>query len=273
LTNSSKLKPVALTIAGSDCSAGAGIQADLKTFSALDVYGLTAVTSVVAEVPGDVAAIQQLPAKLVGEQIRILLRNFPVAAIKTGLLGSAEVIREVAAALESTTIPVVIDPVSIASTGDRLAEDGFENELRKFIESRANLVTPNRAEAQQLLSRPIEDARGSAIELSANLGCAVLLKGGHFEGSESIDWLAQNQNAVPISGLRIEGLDVHGTGCTYSAAIAAQLALGREMVEAVRLARAYLHSTLANHLHWPALSGGKDVKALAHFAKPGQVLS
>lgn len=262
--------PIALSIAGSDCSAGAGIQADLKTFSALGVYGLTALTSVVAEVPGKVAAMRQLSADFVGEQVRILLEAFPVAAIKTGMLGSAEVVREIDSALDSSPAPLVVDPVSIASTGDRLASDGFESALREFIENRATLVTPNRSEAEQLLGSPIENAEAAAAELSGKLGCAVLLKGGHFEGRESIDWLAQNAETQPISTPRIEGLDVHGTGCVFSAAIAAKLALGEELAEAVRQARAFLNQALVGHHRWAA-AGGEAVKALAIFPNPGQV--
>lgn len=262
--------PVALTIAGSDCSAGAGIQADLKAFSACGVYGLTAVTCVVAEVPGEVGRIHPQPPELVGEQIRMLLGAYPVRAIKTGLLATAEIVRAVSRILEGVALPVVVDPISVASTGDELGSEGFREALVEFIRDRATLVTPNRAEARQLLGSESGNPAEDAIEISDRLGCAVLLKGGHFDGAESVDWLAQNGRVELVTGPRIEGLDVHGTGCTYSAAITARLAESYDLRTAVLLARAYLNDALRGHFVWTRPDGAPPVKALAHFPKPGE---
>ena len=262
--------PVALSIAGSDCSAGAGVQADLKTFGRCGVYGLTAVTSVIAETPLKVGTVQPLPAALVGEQVRMLLETFPVGAIKTGLLATGEIVDELSRVLADTQIPLVVDPVSVASTGAALVEECFADKLAEFVRNHATLVTPNRREGEAFLGRTIEDSRQAATELRERLGCAVLLKGGHFEGEESIDWLAMDEGIEPIAERRIEGLDVHGTGCVYSAAIAAGLAAGDDLLAAVKQARSLLHDALLGHHEWRTADGAL-VKALAHTAKSGQI--
>src|ERR1041385_8376699 len=175
--------PVALTIAGSDSSAGAGIQADLKTFSALGVYGLTAVTCVVAETPGRVSKIEPVSAALVREQIEVLLREFPVAAIKTGLLFSAEIIREIASVLrEARSIPLVIDPVMVATSGDSLLQDNAIRSYEQELFPHAALITPNLDEAAQLIGKPIGDLqamREAGEILAKKYGVSILLKGGH----------------------------------------------------------------------------------------------
>lgn len=257
--------PIVLSIAGSDCSAGAGIQADLKAIEANGAFALTAVTCVVAETPGNVAAIEVMPTKLVGEQVRMLLDAYPVAAVKTGLLASAAIADEVSMQLANVEAPIVVDPVAVASTGDDLTQSGFAESIVNFIRDRATLLTPNRGEAQQLLGDEIEDGREAALRLANMLGCAVLLKGGHFEGDESIDWLAAGDENEAIRAPRIDGLDVHGTGCAYSSAIAARLANGEDLIDAVRQARAYLHEALVNHHQWG------ELKALANPANVGQV--
>ena len=259
--------PVALTIAGSDCSAGAGLQADLKAFSACGVYGVTAVTALVAETPGNVTRVDPQLPEVVAEQVRVLVETFPVAAAKTGLLASAEIIRAVGEILKKSRFPLVVDPVAVASTGDSLVQPGFAEALREFVEKRATLVTPNRGEAELWLGSEIEssdNAKEAAAELEKNLGCAVLLKGGHFEGTDCIDYLAHSGKVEKISGERVPQGDVHGTGCTYSAAITARLAQGFDLVEAVRLARRYLHETLASAYAWPR-QDGDSLRALAHF--------
>lgn len=264
--------PVALTIAGSDCSAGAGLQADLKAFSACGVYGVTAVSSLVVEAPGTVRRVEAQMPEVVAEQVRLLSETFPIAAAKTGLLASAEVVEAVQEALGATSFPLVIDPVAVASTGDSMVGPGFAEALRRLMEARASLVTPNRKEAEELLGSPIansEEAKSAAEELAQQLGCPVLLKGGHFEGKDCVDYLAEGHQIEAITGTRVPDGDIHGTGCTYSAAITARLAQGFDLAEAVRLARRYLHETLAAAYVWPKIQGD-SVKALAHFPENSQ---
>ncbi|MEM1297533.1 MAG: bifunctional hydroxymethylpyrimidine kinase/phosphomethylpyrimidine kinase, partial [Verrucomicrobiota bacterium] len=194
--------PVALTIAGSDCSAGAGLQADLKAFSACGVYGVTAVSALVVEAPGTVQRVEPQMPGVVAEQVRLLSETFPIAAAKTGLLASAKVVKAVQRALTTTAFPVVVDPVAVASTGDSMVGPGFAEALREFITARANLVTPNRAEAEQFLDRSIsssKEATSAADELAQILGCPVLLKGGHFEGEECVDFLAEGNRVEAIT--------------------------------------------------------------------------
>ena len=223
---------VALTIAGSDCSGGAGIQADLKTFGALGVYGLTAITCVVAETPGRVSKLEAVSAELVRAQIEVLLQSFPVAAIKTGLLFSAEIVSTVAQALRAISKarpPLVIDPVMVATSGDQLlhddAVDAFERELFPL----ATLVTPNLDEAARLLGEPISDLaamRVAGVKLAKKFGVPFLLKGGHLAGHEAIDLLLCGRDVVEFSAPFAREIATHGTGCTYSAAITAGLARG-----------------------------------------------
>jgi hydroxymethylpyrimidine/phosphomethylpyrimidine kinase len=246
--------PVALTIAGSDSSAGAGIQADLKTFSALGVYGLTAVTCVVAETPGRVSKIEPVSGALVREQIEVLLRSFPVAAIKTGLLFSAEIITQIAQALrDHRSIPLVIDPVMVATSGDALLQDdaiaGYERELFPS----ATLLTPNLNEAARLLGKPINDVAAmheAGTILAEKYGAAVLLKGGHLAGDQAIDLLFLGGNVIEFSAPFSRGIATHGTGCAYSAAITAGLANGLSLEEAVRSAKEFVSAAIAQHHAW-----------------------
>ena len=257
--------PVALTIAGSDSSAGAGIQADLKTFSAFGVYGLTAVTCVVAETPGRVLKIEPVSAGLVREQIEVLLRSFPVAAIKTGLLFSAEIIREIAAALrKNRSRPLVIDPVMVATSGDPLLQDDAIEIYERELFPLAALITPNLGEAAQLIGKPISDVATmrEAGEILANkYGVAVLLKGGHLAGDQAIDLLFMNGNVIEFSAPFSRGIATHGTGCTYSAAISAGLAAGLSLEEAVRRAKNFVSAAIAQHHAW------NEIQALNHAPK------
>ena len=227
--------PVALTIAGSDCSAGAGIQADLKTFSALGVYGLTAVTCLVAEVPRKVLRIEPATARMVREQIELLLKAFPVDAIKTGLLCSAEIVCAVAETIQDSekkragSIPFVVDPVMIATSGDNLLEpdavEAYENELFPL----ATLITPNLDEAAFLLETVINGRRQmeSAVKaLAKKYDASILLKGGHLRGENAIDLLFHHGELTEFSAPFVRNVETHGTGCTYSAAITAGLASG-----------------------------------------------
>jgi hydroxymethylpyrimidine/phosphomethylpyrimidine kinase len=249
--------PVALTIAGSDSSAGAGIQADLKTFSAFGVYGLTTVTCVVAETPGRVSKIEPVSAELVRDQIEVLLRSFPVAAIKTGLLFSAEIISEIANVLrEDRSRPLVIDPVMVATSGDPLLQDDAIGVYERELFPLAALITPNLGEAERLTGRPIRDltAMREAGEILTNkYGVAILLKGGHLAGDRAIDLLFVNGDVTEFSAPFSRDIATHGTGCTYSAAITAGLAAGLSLEEAVRRAKNFVSAAIAQHHAWDGI--------------------
>jgi hydroxymethylpyrimidine/phosphomethylpyrimidine kinase len=236
-----------LTIAGSDNSGGAGLQADLKTFTTLGVYGTTAVTCVVAEHPGRLLHITPIPPHRVADQIRLVLEAFPVAAIKTGMLHSAEIIAAVMKAIAAVLkqgVPLVIDPVMVASSGKVLLRKDALQMLRKFI-TQATLVTPNRDEAELLWGRPIRNLE--ALEASA-VGLAkafhsphFLVKGGHLKTDDAVDVLAFPDGRMrEFSAKRVPGVNPHGTGCTYSAAIAAGLAKGLTVTEALVLGKLFV---------------------------------
>ncbi len=259
--------PVALTIAGSDCSAGAGLQADLKTFSALGVFGLTAVTCVVAEVPGKVLRIDRVDPQNVSEQIELCLTNYPVGAIKTGLLHSPEVVEIVACLLEKFDyIPLVVDPVMIATSGDALLQPAAVETYRARLFPRASLVTPNMAETAALIGRPIvslEEMRTAGGQLAREFGTRFLIKGGHLRVGDATDLLCGETTVAEFSAPFVAGVTTHGTGCTYSAAIAARLALGDELEEAITRAKDFVSRAIGRHFAWPGLSG--EIHALNHL--------
>lgn len=260
MTDSPSCPPVALTIAGSDSSAGAGLQADLKTFSSLGVHGLTAVTCVVSETSRVVEAVFPLPPDLVGGQISLLARSFPLGAIKTGMLFSAPHIEAVAAALEGILCPLVVDPVMMASTGDPLVEPAAIALYRSVLLPRATLATPNLDEASVLLdNREITRAglADAAIELADRYGTAVLLKGGHLRDGRATDVLAQ-PGARHVECFEADFIDratTHGTGCTYSAAIAAGLAQGLDLAQAVSKAKSFITTAIARSHRWHGPGG------------------
>jgi len=265
--------PVALSIAGSDSSAGAGIQADLKTFSALGIYGLTAVTCIVAEVPGKVSRIEPVSARIVREQIEVLVKNFPIGAIKTGLLCSAEIISAVAKAIRSmhrnsaSPVPVVIDPVIVATSGDLLLELAAIETYEKELFPLASLITPNLNEAERLLGTEIKDRqamRRAGKKLERKFGTAILVKGGHLEGDAALDLLFIGGKVVEFSAPKAFGVATHGTGCTYSAAISAGLASGLALEEAIRRAKKFVAEAIAQHFRWTSPSG-KKLDALRHL--------
>ena len=264
--------PVVLTIAGSDSSAGAGIQADLKTFTALGVYGLTAVTCVVAETPGKVSRIEPVSAKIVRKQIAVLLDNFPVAAVKTGLLYSAEIISTVARALVDLTgkidrkIPLVIDPVIVATSGAKLLRANAIELYKKELFPLATLITPNLDEAARLLGKPIVDLADMRIagkKLAEKFGVSILLKGGHLTGNRAVDLLFANDHVIKFSAPFVRGISTHGTGCTYSAAIAAGLASGLLLEDAIGRAKKFVTASIARRFRWTS-SSGKNLDALNH---------
>jgi hydroxymethylpyrimidine/phosphomethylpyrimidine kinase len=246
--------PVALTIAGSDSSAGAGIQADLKTFSALNVYGMSAVTCVVAETPGRVSKIEPVSVELVREQIEVLLRSFPVAAIKTGLLFSGEIVAEVARLLrEHRSIPLVVDPVMVATSGDALLQDAAIEIYERDLFPLAAVLTPNLSEAARLAGNSITDIaamRAAGQTLTKKYGVPVILKGGHLAGDQAIDLLFENETVTEFSAPFSRGVVTHGTGCTYSAAIASGLAVGLSLKDAVAQAKEFVTATIAQHYEW-----------------------
>jgi len=263
--------PVALTIAGSDSSAGAGIQADLKTFTALGVYGLTAVTCIVAEVPGKVSRIEPVTARMVREQLEVLLKNFRVGAIKTGLLCSAEIVCAVAQTIQdggkktARSIPFVVDPVMIATSGDNLLDPEAVEAYKNKLFPLATLITPNLDEAALLLETTIIDRKqmeNAAKALAKKYRASILLKGGHLRGDNAIDLLFHQGELTEFSAPFVRGVETHGTGCTYSAAITAGLASGFSLEQAIRRAKEFVTHSIARHFRWKRGSTGID--ALNH---------
>lgn len=239
-----------LSIAGSDSGGGAGIQADLKTFSALGCYGMTAITAITAQNTLGVSAIHGVPPEVLRAQIRAVLDDIGADAIKIGMLHSPEVVTVVAQALDDYRIRhVVLDPVMVATSGDRLMAQETVEVLVKELFHRATLITPNLDEAELLLGRPITRAaefEGATRDLLALGAPAVLLKGGHLDSDEIVDVLAtDNGHTQRWVSPRIASRNVHGTGCTLSSAIAAHLALGISLPQAVAESRGYVLASIA----------------------------
>jgi hydroxymethylpyrimidine/phosphomethylpyrimidine kinase len=242
--------PVALTIAGSDSGGGAGIQADLKTFEAFGVWGTSAITGVTAQNTVGVDDALVLPPALVRAQIEAVATDLGVSAAKTGMLGSAAVIDAVAAAvLELGLTPLVVDPVLVTSHGELLLEPDGVGVLRRVLLPLAALVTPNLPEAEALLGHPVEGTDGmlAAAEELGRLGpAAVLIKGGHLEGERAPDVLWADGAHIWLDGPRLPGRYSHGTGCTLSAAICAQLAQGVPLAAACTVAKKYVAGAIAH---------------------------
>jgi hydroxymethylpyrimidine/phosphomethylpyrimidine kinase len=261
--------PVALTIAGSDSSAGAGIQADLKTFSALGVYGLTAVTCVVAEIPGRVSRIEPVSVKMVREQIEVLARDFPIAAIKTGLLCSGEIISAVAHAIRGmaeAAVPLVIDPVIVATSGDPLLDADAIESYTKELFPLATLITPNLLEAEKFIGEPVRDLksmRRAGTELARRFRVSILLKGGHLAGNHAVDLLIADGKITEFSAPFVRNVTTHGTGCSYSAAITAGLASGLSLESSIGRAKKFVNASIARRFRWTS-SSGKNLDALNH---------
>lgn len=235
---------VALTIAGSDSSGGAGIQADLKTFAAHAVYGVSAVTAVTAQSTTGVAWFQAMPADLVTAQIEAVVSDIGVHAAKTGMLPTAAIVEAVAAAVVDLQIPLlVVDPVMVATSGDRLGDDEAVAAMKAELVRRALVVTPNIREAEALADMAIatnEDRRTAARRIAALGATAVIVKGGHVDASEIVDLLYDGDRFVEFRTSRVPGSATHGTGCTFSAALAAHLARGTRLVDAVPLVQQYV---------------------------------
>ena len=252
-------KPIVLTIAGSDSSCGAGVQADLKTISSLNCHGLTAITCIVAEAPGEVRSIQAVRPKIVRDQLEVLFANYPIAAIKTGMLYSPQIIRVVAEVLDGVEKlpPLVVDPVMVASSGDPLLKAGAIAAYRRHLFPLATLITPNLDELALLTnSTPtsLDSMRDAGKKLTASTGTSVLLKGGHLRGASALDlllmpdWEEWEYGAPFIK--RLPRGSTHGTGCTYSAATASGLAKGLRLHEAVAEAKEFITRAIAGSLQW-----------------------
>lgn len=240
------MKPVALTIAGSDPSGGAGIQADLKTFHQFGVYGEAVITLLTVQNTLRVDRVECVPASLVLEQLEAVLEDIPPQAAKTGALGNAEIVRAVAEAAARFPFPLVVDPVMISKHGAPLVSEEARGEIRDRLLPQAALVTPNFAEAEALAGVEVSDLESmerAARRIMALGARAVLVKGGH--GAQgATDLLVTPEQVVELAAPRIETRHTHGTGCTYAAAIAASLAQGFTLVEAVRRAKAFIHRAI-----------------------------
>jgi hydroxymethylpyrimidine/phosphomethylpyrimidine kinase len=242
--------PIALTIAGSDSSGGAGIQADLKSFAALGVYGASVITALTAQNTQGVSGIHQVPAEFVTAQIDAVFGDLDVKAVKIGMVADLAVIDAIAAGLRKWSPKhIVLDPVMVATSGDRLLATEAVESLRTKLIPLASLITPNLPEAAALLNEPIA-ADETAIESQGRrllaMGCpAVLIKGGHGQGAESIDYLVIGSGIVALAAPRIATQNTHGTGCSLSSAVAAGLAKGEDMETAVRHAKAWVSAAIA----------------------------
>lgn len=244
---------MALSIAGSDSGGGAGIQADLKTFAALSVHGTTAITCVTAQNPRGVRAVQACREALVRQQIEAVFEELPPRAVKTGMLFSRGIIRVVAEFFRAgKRPPLVVDPVMVATSGARLLQSAATRALQLDLLPLAALVTPNLDEAVILTGRPlesVEDLRWAAREIHRRHGCPALVKGGHLPGlREAVDLFFDGETELLLSAPRVTGVSTHGTGCTYSAAIAGYLALGLALPRAVELAKNHITQSIAQGL-------------------------
>ena len=242
--------PVALTIAGSDSGGGAGIQADLKTFTALGCHGTTAITCITAQNPKDVVGIQPVRADMVRRQIEAVFAELRPRAVKTGMLFSTEIINAVADFFaKGNRPPLVVDPVMIATSGAVLLKPSAIRALKGRLLPLATLITPNLDEAELLLGRKLrrlEDLLDAAEELHRTFGCVALVKGGHLRlGDEAVDVLFDGRRFTVLKARRIRGISTHGTGCTYSAAIAAHLATGAKIGRAIVEAKEFITRAIA----------------------------
>lgn len=265
-----KRYPIALTIAGSDSGGGAGIQADLKTFSALGVFGASVITAITAQNTREVRCIETLSTEIIRLQLETVLDDITVDAVKTGMLPTPEIIEVVAAVIDKYNInKIVIDPVMVASTGARLTGGQTVDAFREFLYKRLLLITPNIPEAEVLSGIRIKSEKDirKAGERLLDQGCkAVLIKGGHIAQSTSIDFLfTQGKDPVSFSAGFIPTQNLHGTGCSLASAITAYLALGKGLEEAVRSAKEYITQ---------AITSGSDIQTgqgsgpINHFFHP-----
>jgi hydroxymethylpyrimidine/phosphomethylpyrimidine kinase len=261
--------PIALTIAGSDSSGGAGIQADLKTFAALGVYGASVIAALTAQNTQGVTAIHDVPADFIAAQIDAVFADLDVRAVKIGMLSQVAAIAAVAEGLDRHAAHnVVLDPVMVATSGDRLLAAGAVEALRTRLIPRALVITPNLAEAAALLDAPLArddaDMAKQARALLALGAQAVLIKGGHGTGAESVDLLVDAGGVTRLAARRIATRNTHGTGCTLSSAIAAGLAKGLDLKAAARAAKDYVTDAIAGA---DTLEVGHGHGPLHHFVR------
>ena len=254
----------ALTIAGSDSGGGAGIQADLKTFAAHGVYGMSAITALTAQNTRGVTGVHVVPAEFVTLQIEAVASDIGVDAVKTGMLATSAIVEATTAAVEALDLPnLVVDPVMVAKGGDRLLDQDAVHAIRRTLLRVARVVTPNLPEAEVLSGISItslDDMRRAAAIILKLGPKSVIVKGGHLAGDESIDLLVSDAGEVVLSAPRLSVPHTHGTGCTFAAAIAARLALGESLDEAARLAKQYVTGAMRH-----GIDVGSGHQPLGHF--------
>jgi len=257
---------IALTIAGSDSGGGAGIQADLKSFSALGVYGASVITAVTAQNTKTVAAVHAVPTVMVDAQIKTVLEDLDVKAIKIGMLATAGIIAAVADALRSFQGHIVLDPVMVAKSGDALLDESAVNALLQHLVPRANLLTPNLPEAAKLLGAStaisLDEMLTQGRLLCSKGAAAVLMKGGHRQGETCVDLLVTPHKHWRFEAPRVATRNTHGTGCSLSSAITAELAKGKTLHEAVTRAHGWLHEAIK---HADGLKVGHGHGPVHHF--------
>jgi len=260
--------PVAQTIAGSDSGGGAGIQADIKTFSALGVYGSSAITALTAQNTMGVEAIFEVDPEFIELQIEVVSSDIQIDAVKIGMLHRSSVVEAVARSLDRHPIGhIVVDPVMVAKSGDQLLQDEAIEAIKSMLIPMASIITPNIPEAARLLRRKtdyIEANMQSAAERLLSLGCgAVLLKGGHHSDSaNSVDIFHDGNNAIPVTSTRFQTSNTHGTGCTLSSAVCAYLAQKKGIKPAVELAKQYISDAIR---HADELTVGRGHGPVHHF--------
>lgn len=259
---------IVLTIAGSDTSAGAGIQADLKTFSALGCYGMSVVTALTAQNTRGVVSVHPVPHEFVGDQLDAVLSDIEPDAVKIGMLYSAGIIQTVAERIIKYSLKnIVLDPVMASQSGDKLMEDEALSAMKELLLPRAAIVTPNLPEASVLVDQPVdnlEDMRQAALRLASSGATGVLIKGGHLKGDDIKDllYIRPEDRFVIFEAKRIKTKNNHGTGCTLSSAIAAFLAIGHGLEDSVGLARKYLEGAIRAGTNYEI---GKGRGPLHHF--------
>jgi hydroxymethylpyrimidine/phosphomethylpyrimidine kinase len=269
--NSVKRYPSALTIAGSDSGGCAGIQADIKTFSALGVFGTSVITSVTAQNTREVRAVEVLSSAIVRRQLEAVLDDIRIDAVKTGMLPSSRIVEVVASVIDRYQLKtVIVDPVMVATSGDRLSPESVAGAFRHRLYGRISLITPNIPEAEILSGVSIRSEKdfGKAAEILLGQGCpAVLIKGGHLASASSSDILFRHdREPVAFSASpRIESANLHGTGCTFSSAIAACMALGMDLEAAIASAKDYITSAIR---YGSEAVTGKGHGPVNHFFNP-----
>jgi hydroxymethylpyrimidine kinase/phosphomethylpyrimidine kinase len=256
--------PVALTIAGSDSGAGAGIQADLKTFAALGCYGTSALTAVTAQNTVDIRDVFALPPTVVGLQMAAVLEDFQVAAVKVGMVASGEIAATITARARAGELPnLVVDPVMTSSSGRKL---GITSAIERLLPY-ATVITPNQSEASALLGWQVAtptDMAGAASQLAAHGAKCVVVTGGEGVGDEAVDAMWTSKGVRMLKGPRVDTRNTHGTGCTYSAAITARLALGYPLEDSIDFAKRYVRAALIAAQGWRLGSG---TGPLNHFVR------